>query len=160
MSTLKEIRKRIISVKSTQKITHAMKMVSVAKFKRAQNAILKIRPYSNKIKNVLSQLAEGIDDLSHNQFYQKRELKKILLIVITSDKGLCGSFNNSIIKETIKEINYYKKLNNPPGIDLITIGKKGYDFLLRNNYKIKENCTDFSGTINVWEVRNICTKNP
>jgi len=145
MSNLKEIRKRIISVKSTQQITRAMKMVSAAKFKKAQNAILKIRPYSNKIKEVLAQLSEGIDDINHNPFYQQREINRVLLIVVTSDKGLCGSFNSSIIRETMKEVQAFSKLKNPPVVELITIGKKGYDFLKKSGIPIKDKYFDFTG---------------
>ena len=158
MSNLKEIRKRIVSVKSTQQITRAMKMVSAAKFKKAQNAILKIRPYSNKIKEVLSQLSESIDDLSHNPYYQQREIKKILLLVVTSDKGLCGSFNSSVIRETVKEVQHYSALPGKPQIDIVCIGKKGYDFFSKGNYNITEKHFDFAGHIPFDRVEGMAEK--
>lgn len=158
MSNLKEIRKRIISVKSTQQITRAMKMVAAAKFKKAQNAILKIRPYSNKIKEVLSRLSESIEDLSHNPYYQERELKKVLLVVITSDKGLCGSFNSSILKETKKEFEYYSSLPTVTDIELVCIGKKGADFFSKAGYKVREKYYDFTGTVHYEQVEKLAKK--
>ena len=116
MGNLKEIRNRIVSVKSTQQITRAMKMVSAAKLKKATDAIVRIRPYSYKLKEVIETLAEGIDDLYSNPFYDNRTELKVLIIPVTSDKGLCGSYNTTIIRETQRQLNLYKtrRRKNPP----------------------------------------------
>lgn len=97
MPSLKEIRNRITSVGSTMQITSAMKMVSAAKLKRAQDAITQMRPYANKLKEILGNLSATLD-LSENAYSEQREIKKVLVVGITSNRGLCGGFNNNIIK--------------------------------------------------------------
>ena len=101
MANLKEIRSRISSVASTMQITSAMKMVSAAKLKRAQDAITQMRPYSNKLTELLSNLSSSLDSSEGEDFGQKRNLKNILIITITSNRGLCGGFNSNIIKKTL-----------------------------------------------------------
>ena len=91
MAGLKEVRIRIASVKSTQQITNAMKMVAASKLRKAQNAILKLRPYAGKLRGILNNLSESIGDSSENAFTKEREPKKILLVVIASNRGLCGA---------------------------------------------------------------------
>jgi F-type H+-transporting ATPase subunit gamma len=104
MASLKEIRNRIVSVGSTMQITSAMKMVSAAKLKRAQDAITKMRPYSEKLQEILGNLSATLD-LSENAFSEEREVKNVLIIGITSNRGLCGGFNNNIIKHVNKLVN-------------------------------------------------------
>ncbi|HNY62832.1 MAG TPA: ATP synthase F1 subunit gamma [Bacteroidales bacterium] len=130
MASLKEIRNRIGSVQSTQKITGAMKLVSAAKLRRAQNSIIGLRPYSNKLNEILSNISSSIPNKSEMPLFMQRDPNKILLIVITSNRGLCGSFNSSITKETQRYIeeNYPEQLGNE-NIDLICIGKKGKEQL-------------------------------
>ena len=99
MANLKEIRNRISSVSSTMKITSAMKMVSAAKLKKAQDAIIAMRPYSNKLTGILQDLSSSID--SDNIFIQNRRTNKNLIVCITSNRGLCGGFNSNIVKECI-----------------------------------------------------------
>ena len=99
MSGLKEIRNRINSVSSTMQITNAMKMVSAAKLKKAQDSITATLPYSNKLSELIKSISASVDSDESSPLFEKRELKKPLLIVITSNKGLCGGFNSSIIKE-------------------------------------------------------------
>ena len=125
MSGLKEIRNRISSVSSTMQITNAMKMVSAAKLKKAQDSITATLPYSNKLSDLVKNISASIDSVDSNPFFIKREVKSALVIVITSNKGLCGGFNSNIIKEVYNIGSQYgtKKL------ELLTIGKKGNDIL-------------------------------
>ena len=125
MSGLKEIRNRISSVSSTMQITNAMKMVSAAKLKKAQDSISATLPYSNKLSELIKSISVSLDSSESNPLFEKREIKKPLLIVITSNKGLCGGFNSNIIKEVNSLASNYGA-NTP---DLLTIGKKGNDIL-------------------------------
>ena len=102
MPNLKEIRSRITSVGSTMQITSAMKMVSAAKLKRAQDAITQMRPYSNKLTDLLQSLSSSLDGSENNQYSDSREVKKLLIVSITSNRGLCGGFNSYIIKSAKK----------------------------------------------------------
>ena len=112
MANLKEIRYRITSIGTTMQITSAMKMVSAAKLKRAQDAIIQMRPYSNKLTELLVNLSSTLDSSEGGMYSQKREEKRILLVPITSNRGLCGGFNANIIKKTTSLIqNEYKNSN-------------------------------------------------
>src|SRR5210317_577154 len=99
MANLKEIRNRISSVSSTMQITSAMKMVSAAKLKKAQDAITAMRPYANKLTELLQNLSATLDADSGSKYATQREVKKVLIVAITSNRGLCGAFNSNIIKE-------------------------------------------------------------
>ena len=134
MANLKEIRNRIASVSSTMQITSAMKMVSAAKLKKAQDAITAMRPYSDKLTELIQNLSGAIDGDTPNPYTQERPVEKVLLIAITSNRGLCGGFNSSIIKE----VNKYVAEQSNQQVDLITLGKKGNDILTKTN-TIKEN---------------------
>ena len=101
MPNLKDIRNRISSVKSTRQITSAMKMVAAAKLRRAQDAIIQLRPYADKLKEVLSNLNTSLDANDENIYARKRDVKNVLIVAITSNKGLCGGFNSSIVKNVI-----------------------------------------------------------
>ena len=131
MANLKEIRNRIASVSSTMQITSAMKMVSAAKLKKAQDSITATLPYSNKLSELIKSISASVDSDESSPLFEKRELKKPLLIVITSNKGLCGGFNSSIIKEVYNLASEYG--SNTP--DLLTIGKKGND-ILRKKFNV------------------------
>jgi len=131
MSGLKEIRNRISSVSSTMQITNAMKMVSAAKLKKAQDRITATLPYSNKLSELIKSISASVDSDESSPLFENRELKKPLLIVITSNKGLCGGFNSSIIKEVHNLTTKYG--SNTP--DLLTIGKKGND-ILRKKFNV------------------------
>ena len=136
MANLKEIRNRITSIGSTMQITSAMKMVSAAKLKKAQDAITAMRPYSSKLTELLQNLSATLDADAGGAYSTQREVSKVLIVVITSNRGLCGGFNSSIIKETIKNIesNY-----TGASVDLLTIGKKGNDILSRSYNVITNN---------------------
>ena len=130
MANLKEIRNRISSIGSTMKITSAMKMVSAAKLKKAQDSITAMRPYANKLTELLQSLSATLDSEAGGAYAEQREVNKVLLVVITSNRGLCGGFNSSVIKKSINIINntYSGKT-----VDVLTIGKKGNDLLSKNN---------------------------
>jgi F-type H+-transporting ATPase subunit gamma len=126
MANLKEIRNRITSIKSTMQITSAMKMVSAAKLKKAQDAITAMRPYSSKLTELLQNLSATLDSDTGGAYSTQREVSKVLLVVVTSNRGLCGGFNSSITKQVHKTVNdKYSKVD----VDLLTIGKKGSDVL-------------------------------
>lgn len=133
MANLKEIRNRITSVGSTMQITSAMKMVSAAKLKRAQDAVIKMRPYAEKLHAILSNLSASLDT-SENEYSAEREVKNVLIVVLSSNRGLCGGFNNYVIKEALRQArDTYKDKN----VAVITVGKKASDTFRKSNYNIK-----------------------
>ena len=133
MANLKEIRNRIVSVESTMQITSAMKMVSAAKLKRAQDAITQMRPYANKLTELLENLSASLDSSDGGEFAQKRNIKNVLLVIITSNRGLCGGFNNYIIKSAIELINTdYKAAQ----VDILSIGKKSSEYFTKNGFSV------------------------
>ncbi len=138
MANLKEIRSRIVSVSSTMQITSAMKMVSAAKLKKAQDAITAMRPYADTLTELLQNLSGSIEDASGSVFATERPVEKVLLVAITSNRGLCGGFNSNIIKEVIaqRDNNYAGKQ-----VDVFTIGKKGNDFLSKD-FSVADNRGD------------------
>ena len=135
MANLKDIRTRIQSVGSTMQITNAMKMVSAAKLKKAQDAIEKMRPYAEKLTELLSGLSANLDAELGGDYAAQREVEKVLLVPITSNRGLCGALNTNIIKQTIRlvENDYQGK-----DVAILTIGKKAYDQLSKK-YKVIDN---------------------
>ena len=130
MANLKEIRNRISSVSSTMQITSAMKMVSAAKLKKAQDAITAMRPYADKLTELLQGLSATLDADSGSKFSTQREVKNVLIVPITSNRGLCGAFNSNIIKQTQYLINdkYAGKK-----VSVLTIGKKANDAFSKKN---------------------------
>ncbi|WP_298762997.1 ATP synthase F1 subunit gamma [uncultured Polaribacter sp.] len=138
MANLKEIRNRITSIKSTMQITSAMKMVSAAKLKKAQDAITAMRPYSSKLTELLQNLSATLDSEVGGVYSTEREVSKVLLVVVTSNRGLCGGFNSSIIKEVIKTVN--AKYSNAQ-VALFGIGKKGAD-VLSKQYNVSDTRND------------------
>ena len=133
MPNLKEIRSRITSVGSTMQITSAMKMVSAAKLKRAQDAITQMRPYSNKLTDLLQSLSSSLDGSENNQYSDSREVKKLLIVSITSNRGLCGGFNSYIIKSAKSII---EKQNKNTEVEILSIGKKSSEHFTKNGYKM------------------------
>jgi F-type H+-transporting ATPase subunit gamma len=127
MANLKEIRNRITSVSSTMQITAAMKMVSAAKLKKAQDAITAMRPYAEKLTELLQNLSATLDGDVGGEFTKQREVKKVLVVAITSNRGLCGAFNTNIIKEVKNRADYYAGKQ----VDVFAIGKKGNDILTK-----------------------------
>lgn len=132
MANLKEVRNRITSVSSTQQITSAMKMVSAAKLRRAQDAITQMRPYASKLKEILENLSASLDS-ADGAYSKQREIKNVLIVVITSNRGLCGGFNANVIKAT--KIAAEQKYNNSK-VTVLPIGKKAGDFFKKSEYPI------------------------
>jgi len=133
MANLKEIRSRITSVGSTMQITSAMKMVSAAKLKRAQDAITQMRPYANKLTELLENLSASLDNSDGGAFAQKRPVKKVLLVTITSNRGLCGGFNANIIKQAkVLAKNEYSNSE----IKILSIGKKSSEHFDRAGFNV------------------------
>ncbi|HCS21619.1 MAG TPA: ATP synthase F1 subunit gamma [Bacteroidetes bacterium] len=129
MANLKETRTRIASVSSTQQITKAMKLVSATKLRRAQTAITQMRPYASKLKVMLGNLSGSVEDASLAKYFEEHELKKVLIVVMTSDRGLCGAFNSNVVKR-VKQVVTIKYKDIPrENITLLYCGKKGYDLL-------------------------------
>ncbi|GMN10097.1 ATP synthase F1 subunit gamma [Croceitalea sp. MTPC9] len=129
MANLKEIRNRIASVSSTMQITSAMKMVSAAKLKKAQDAITAMRPYSDKLTELLQSLSASLDGDAGSKYADNREVSKVLVVAITSNRGLCGAFNTNIIKQCSALLDTYAGKQ----VDFITVGKKANDVLGKNN---------------------------
>ncbi|KAB2917747.1 MAG: ATP synthase F1 subunit gamma [Bacteroidetes bacterium] len=136
MANLKEIRIRISSTISTQQITKAMKLVSATKLRKAQGGIMQMRPYANKLFGMLANLAGSVEDESLAKYFDQRETKKLMLVVLTSDRGLCGAFNSNVIKKTRSLLeNKYAHLGKE-NITLLCIGKKGSEFFGKMGYKV------------------------
>ncbi|MNF25608.1 ATP synthase gamma chain [compost metagenome] len=128
MANLKEIRNRITSISSTMQITSAMKMVSAAKLKKAQDAITAMRPYAEKLTELLQNLSATLDGDVGGDFTTQREIKKVLVVAITSNRGLCGAFNSNVIKEVKNRSDFYAGKQ----VDVFAIGKKGNDILAKS----------------------------
>ncbi len=138
MPSLKEVRTRIASVKSTQQITSAMKLVSAAKFRKSQQAVVKLRPYADKLKDILSNLSASLDN-TDGKYSDVRELKNVLLIVVSSNKAMCGAFNTNIIKAAVRLIDEkYSSFQKNGTLHLITVGKKATDFFKKRGYNVIE----------------------
>ena len=140
MANLKEMRLRIVSVKSTQQVTRAMKMVSAAKLRKSQDAIIQIRPYAEKLHEILVSLVDqnGSSDFE-NKYAGHKETKKILLVAITSNRGLCGGFNSNVIKK-VEELlaTTYDSYHEKGLVDILAIGKKAVDGLKAKNIAVSE----------------------
>ncbi|MGY4383735.1 F-type H+-transporting ATPase subunit gamma [Pedobacter sp. UYP24] len=136
MANLKEVRIRIASVQSTQQITKAMKMVSAAKLKRATNAIVQLRPYATKLKEILGNLSASLEG-SSSPFIQERVPNKVLIIVVSSNRGLAGAFNMNVIKAANNLIaEKYSEQNKNGHVSIVAIGKKSQDFYEKRNYNV------------------------
>lgn len=150
---LKEVRTRIQSVISTQQITKAMKMVSAAKLRRAQDAITQMRPYAAKLTDLLNNIISSGESDTEVGYAKEREVKSVLIVLITSDKGLCGAFNSSLIKMTRALLQEeYKDLAKQGKVELMTIGAKGYGFLKRESYPVNK---DFTGLFSSLTFENV-----
>jgi F-type H+-transporting ATPase subunit gamma len=152
MATLRDIQKRIKAVKSTQKITKAMKMVAAAKLRKVQTRMLDLRPYADKMHEVLISLARGADRESH-PLLSFRPRKVIEVVVVTSDRGLCGAFNTNILKAAQECIDDYKK----DGFELSisTVGKKARDYFTRKGIPMRKSWTGISGNVRFLDAEEI-----
>ena len=155
MANLKEVRNRIASVSSTQQITKAMKMVSAAKLKRATNAIVALRPYANKLKELLANLSASLEDGS-SPFLQEREPVKVLVVVVTSNRGLAGAFNANAIKTANNLIaEKYNDQLKAGNVSIVAIGKKSQEYYQRRKYNVIGNNNDVYLDLNFSNVSKI-----
>jgi F-type H+-transporting ATPase subunit gamma len=155
MANLKEVRNRIASVSSTQQITKAMKMVSAAKLKRATNAIVALRPYANKLKELLANLSASLEDGS-SPYLAEREPNKILVIVVNSNRGLAGAFNMNAIKTANNLIaEKYSKQLHAGNVSIVAIGKKAQEYYQRRKYNVIGNNNDVYLDLNFLNVSKI-----
>ncbi len=137
MANLKEIRVRLNSMKSTRQITSAMKMVSAAKLRRAQESIVQLRPFYTRLHEILQDVSANMEDTNENPFSKPADTGRVLLIVITSNRGLCGAFNSNIVKRAIVSVTGpYREAYMAGKLDIIAIGKKGADILKSKNIKV------------------------
>lgn len=140
MPNLKEVRSRISSTISTQQITKAMKLVSATKLRKAQAGIVQMRPYSDKLNGILRNLSESVDNEKLAKYFHESDPEKVLLVIVTSDRGLCGGFNANVIKRAKALIESdYAEAAKKKQVELLFIGKKGYEALKKYNYKSHTN---------------------
>lgn len=139
MASLKEVRTRIRSVKSTQQITKAMKMVAASKLRKAQDAILQMRPFTDKLGEILQNVIRSTEDTSPSPFAEIRDEERVLIVVVTSDRGLCGAFNSNVIKKTLTLIeDEYMSIHNSGQLYLLPIGQKGFEYFKKRGYNVIE----------------------
>lgn len=150
MANLKEIRGRITSISSTMQITRAMKMVSAAKLKKAQDAIVMLRPYSEKLQELIQNVNSSSDPDQISIYAQQREVKRVLFIAVTSNRGLAGAFNSSIVKE----LNAQFQNNSQYEIEVLPIGKKAFD-AVRKNRKVYTNASSVYDNLSFDSVANV-----
>ncbi|PWK77533.1 F-type H+-transporting ATPase subunit gamma [Mucilaginibacter oryzae] len=148
MANLKEVRNRIKSVTSTQQITKAMKMVSAAKLKRATNAIIQLRPYASKLKDLLANLSASLED-NTSPYLQEREPVRVLVVVVSSNRGLAGAFNTNVIKTANNLIaEKYPKQLAAGNVSIVAIGKKAQEFYQRRKYNVIGNNNELYSDLN------------
>lgn len=143
MASLKEVRSRITSVNSTQQITKAMKMVAAAKLRRAQDAIIQMRPYAKKLSEMLATVSAGAETAAESPFKQVRSVEKVLIVTVTSDRGLCGAFNSNIAKAANLLINEKYATQAAKGnVEILALGKKGGEAFQRRGFKVNTTYMD------------------
>lgn len=148
MPNLKEVRNRIGSIVSTQQITKAMKMVSAARFRRATEAIIQMRPYANKLREILANLSASLED-SSSVYAQERNVKNVLLLVITSNRGLAGSFNMNVIKTANNLIaGEYASHHKNGNLHIVAVGKKGQDYYRKHKYQVTGDHNELFNSLN------------
>lgn len=154
MASLKEVRNRIVSVNSTQQITKAMKMVAAAKLRRAQDNIVQMRPYAQKLGEMLSTVSAGAESASDSPLKVVRAIEKVLIVVVTSDRGLCGAFNTNVVKATVNLIqDKYADQAAKGNVEIFAIGKKGAESFTRRGLKVNTQFTDLFGRLSFVNVK-------
>ena len=153
MATLKEIQTRIKSVKNTQQITKAMKMVAAAKMRRAQERMFSARPYAEKIKELIQHLAASVEN-PQMALLQSRPVKNVTLVVVSADRGLCGSFNFNIFKQVVQESQSAPEAS----VSIVALGKKGYDFFRKRDYNIIDHRVDLFTSLEFAQANAIAVK--
>jgi F-type H+-transporting ATPase subunit gamma len=143
MANLKDIRTRITSVKSTQQVTSAMKMVSAAKLRKAQDAIIQIRPYAEKLNEILTNVSRNLDSEVENKYAGRINKERVLIIAITSNRGLCGGFNSNVVRKTSELLNVtFREYSAKSKVDVVAIGKKAVDGLKSKGIKVIKSYLD------------------
>lgn len=154
MASLKEVRSRIGSVSSTQQITKAMKMVAAAKLRRAQDNIIQMRPYAQKLSEMLGTVSAGADVAAESPYKAARPVERVLMIVITSDRGLCGAFNTNVLKVALTRINeQYASQQSRGNVEIMAIGKKGAEAFARRGFKVNREFIDSFSKLSFANVR-------
>ncbi|MDH3710131.1 MAG: ATP synthase F1 subunit gamma [Cyclobacteriaceae bacterium] len=154
MASLKEVKSRILSVTSTQQITKAMKMVAAARLRKAQDNIIQMRPYAQKLLEILHNVSAGNDGDVQNLYADSRNPDKVLLVVITSDKGLCGPFNSNVFKATLQLISEkYKEVQAAGNLTIMPIGKRSLDFFKKRKLQVVEDYAMLFTSMNFTSVR-------
>jgi F-type H+-transporting ATPase subunit gamma len=148
MANLKEVKNRIVSIQSTQQITSAMKMVAAAKLRKAQDKITNLRPYSEKLTGILQNVSAGVDDAGENQYGTEREINNVLLVVISSDRGLCGSFNSNVFKKALALIKEkYSSVESNGGLYILPVGKRSLEYFKKRKYQVIEDYSTLFGDL-------------
>jgi F-type H+-transporting ATPase subunit gamma len=159
MANLKEIRTRITSVNNTRKITSAMKMVAAAKLRKAQSAITQMRPYAQKLQDIMDHVMSSKEALEDNVYSDERKINRVLVVVIASNKGLCGAFNANSVKKAIELIqNEYSDLFEQGLVDIYTVGKKANDLLRSRKIPIKDSFENIYNDLNFKTVSELAQK--
>jgi len=154
MASLKEVRSRIVSVNSTQQITKAMKMVAAAKLRRAQDGIMQMRPYAQKLGDMLTTVSSGAESSADSPLKTVRAVEKVLIVVVTSDRGLCGAFNTNIVKATLQLIDQkYTEQYRKGNVEIFAIGKKGAEAFVRRGFVVNTGYTDLFGRLGFVNVK-------
>lgn len=154
MASLKEVRARIASINSTQQITKAMKMVAAAKLRRAQDNVTQLRPYAQKLSQMLGTVSAGAETASESLYKQERPVERVLIIVVTSDRGLCGAFNTNAVKGALTLIDQkYAAQGRSGNVEIMAIGKKGAEAFQRRGFHVNTKHVDAFGSLNFTTVR-------
>jgi F-type H+-transporting ATPase subunit gamma len=156
MPSLKEVRNRIKSVKSTQQITKAMKMVAASKLRRAQDNILQLRPFTQKLNNILENVIQASEEDIQTVYTQQRDLNKLLIVAVASDRGLCGAFNSNVFKKVQGLVNdQYYDIHKQGNLDILPVGKKSYDFFRKRDFQIIDQYWNLYAEISYEKVKEI-----
>ncbi|MGD1893110.1 MAG: ATP synthase F1 subunit gamma [Cyclobacteriaceae bacterium] len=143
MANLKEVKNRIATVKSTQQITRAMKMVAASKLRRAQDRLLQMRPYAQKLSGLLANISSNLSEDNVSEYAQSRDVKNVMLVVFSSDRGLCGAFNANLFRNTrqfiSKEYEFYERNER---LSVMTVGQKAFDYYKRRGYDLRSDYKD------------------
>lgn len=155
MPNLKEVKNRINSVKSTQQITKAMKMVAASKLRKAQDSILQLRPYAEKLNSILENVTSATDNDIKSEYAADRDINNVIIVVVTSDKGLCGAFNSNIIKLAVKHIETnYPGFNEEGKLRIMPIGKKSYEYFAKRGYNVIDDHYELFQSLSFDNVKN------
>jgi F-type H+-transporting ATPase subunit gamma len=156
MANLKDIRSRIATVKSTQQVTSAMKMVSAAKLRKAQDAIVQMRPYAEKLNEILSHVNSNLDSEVENKYAERKNTERILIVAIASNRGLCGGFNSNVVRKTADLVNVtLKEFTKKSKVDVVAIGKKAVDGLKSKGISVTRGYLDLYEKLSFTSVSEI-----